>query len=429
MILFQMIKTIYFLYNCIYYKFNDDNYIDKLIDNIDKSGCLFIKIVQWILPRIESSTTINNNIKNKLSKYYDKCNIHSIDYTKEIYKKEFDSCLSLNYDIIDIIGSGSMGQVYKIKHLKTNRIYAMKVLHPDIKYQYYMFYILFNIILFFIDIKKFIPVSDINNILIDLKKQLNLINEANNLLQLKSINSNDIFLLPDVIKMSKNILIMSYIECENKENITEYKQESIVIKLLLFLLANSYYGISHADLHKGNWGISKNKIVIYDFGYCNNYKEDFIYGERFILNDNRLNSFHSFIVKYLILSNISKTKHQKILNLYDEEVKSKLGTIYVPLKQSLKHLLQFFHKYNILIDCKSLNALLDSNNIESINMGKIDAHQKTSDLFLEQLIELCDAYNCYKEYKNHIIKEYNYKKKYKFEEISKKYDFLKDKII
>ena len=118
----------------------------------------------------------------------------------------------------------------------------MKVLHPDIYYQYHVFCILFNIFFFFIDIRKYIPINDINNILKDLKKQLNLINEANNLLQLKSINSNDIFLLPDVIKTSKNILIMSYIECENKENLTEYKQESTVIKLVLFLLANSYYG-------------------------------------------------------------------------------------------------------------------------------------------------------------------------------------------
>ena len=53
---------------------------------------------------------------------------------------------------------------------------------------------------------------------------------------------------------------------------------------------------------------------------------------------------------------------------------------------------------------------------------------KTSNLFLEQLIDLCEVHECYNEYKNHLIETYNYKKKYKFEELSK-YDFLKDQII
>lgn len=426
--MFQMLKTIYILYNCIYHNINNNDYIDKLIDNIDRSGCLFIKIIQWILPRIEGSTSINNNIKNKLSKYYDKCNIHSLEYTNKIYKKEFGDDILSDYDIIDILGSGSMGQVYKIKEKKTGKFCAMKVLHPDIKYQYYIFYILFNIIFFFIDIKNYIYIKDIGNIFIDLKKQTSLINESNNMLQLKSINCDKIFLIPDIIKFSDNVLIMSYIESEDKKNLTEYKQESILIKLILLILSNSYYGISHADLHNGNWGIHKDKIVLYDFGYCNSYKEDYILGEKLLLHEDRLEAFHFYLKHYFNLNNFSNKKQNELINMYDKEIKSNFNNIYISIDKSLKHLLKFCHENKILISCKSLNALIDSSNLQSFEMGSIVGSDETSHLFKEQIIDLCTTYNCYEEYKNHLIKEYNYEKKYKMNDLSK-YDFLKSKII
>ena len=37
-----------------------------------------------------------------------------------------------NMKIINIIGSGSIGQVYKIKDKRTNEFYALKCIHPDI---------------------------------------------------------------------------------------------------------------------------------------------------------------------------------------------------------------------------------------------------------------------------------------------------------
>ena len=43
------------------------------------------------------------------------------------------------YEIIDIIGSGSIGQVYKIKCKKSNKYHVMKVKHPNIESQIILF--------------------------------------------------------------------------------------------------------------------------------------------------------------------------------------------------------------------------------------------------------------------------------------------------
>ena len=68
---------------------------------------------------------------NRLEKFYENCNTHEINHTERVYQKEFNEKLSDKYEIIDIIGSGSIGQVYQIKHRESQEYFAMKVLHPN----------------------------------------------------------------------------------------------------------------------------------------------------------------------------------------------------------------------------------------------------------------------------------------------------------
>ena len=120
-----------------------------ILKNIKECGCVAIKFTQWLLPKIEAIYDIDiqgEDYKwfNDLEDIYENCNIHDIKYTEKIYKKSFGTPLFKDYEVINVIASGSMGQVYKIKD--DNTIYAMKVLHPDVESDLLFIKTLVNII-------------------------------------------------------------------------------------------------------------------------------------------------------------------------------------------------------------------------------------------------------------------------------------------
>ena len=117
---------------------NNRDYSIKLKNSIESSGCIIIKLFQWTLPRYHMvyGDTILYNILHDL---YSNCNQHSLEYTKEIYLNEFNKQLLDDYNIIEVIGSGSIGQVYKVQDKNTGYYYALKVLHPHLDTQYKLF--------------------------------------------------------------------------------------------------------------------------------------------------------------------------------------------------------------------------------------------------------------------------------------------------
>ena len=72
-----------------------------------------------------------------LEELYEDCNYHDISHTKRLYLKYFNSNLEDDYEIQELLASGSIGQVYKIRNLMTDKICAMKVVHPNMKFQLY----------------------------------------------------------------------------------------------------------------------------------------------------------------------------------------------------------------------------------------------------------------------------------------------------
>ena len=76
-------------------------------------------------------------------------------------------------------------------------------------------------------------------------------------------------IIPKVFKYSKEVLLMEYIESTSIDKLdNEYSINNILLLLLIFSNNNCLNNISHGDLHKGNWGILDDKLVIYDFGFC-----------------------------------------------------------------------------------------------------------------------------------------------------------------
>ena len=128
------------------------NNIDNLIDKIKDCGCVAIKLCQWTLPKIElMENTFSNQEKKifkKLENFYDNCELHSINYTYTDYYKQFNRRFTDDYSIVKVIGSGSIGQVYRGKLLDGTEI-AFKVKHPEIERQKKGQFWLINSVIFF----------------------------------------------------------------------------------------------------------------------------------------------------------------------------------------------------------------------------------------------------------------------------------------
>ena len=166
--IFNYIKL--FLWTSIYYfqKSKSEIIEDIIIKNIKDCGCITIKFSQWILPKIESIYNIDLTNENfswfkKLETLYDDCNEHNFEYTNDLYSKEFNSDIKKDYDIIRLIASGSIGQVYKIKSKIDGKYYALKCLHPNLEKHILFFriliWLLYNIPIIRIYVRYYLPIN------------------------------------------------------------------------------------------------------------------------------------------------------------------------------------------------------------------------------------------------------------------------------
>ena len=275
------------IWSSIYYfqKEKSEIIFDIIVKNIKDSGCIALKLVQWILPKIEYIYNIDrkesqNEWFNKLESVYENCNYHSLDYTKSIYQKEFNKKLEDDYTVVKNIASGSIGQVYQIKD-KNGELKILKVLHPNIQIQVLYFQFLIYFFLFIPYIRnKFYSIFpfNLNDFVKDFKMQTNLIHEANNCLQFyQNYKDNPYVIIPEIYSVSKQILIMSYEEGESfyELDCTDYVRCKLILLFKLFNKNNeSITHFIHGDLHRGNWKVRFDKekndyvLVVYDFGFC-----------------------------------------------------------------------------------------------------------------------------------------------------------------
>ena len=175
-----------FLWSSIYYlqKKKSEIILKIIIKNIKESGCVTIKLIQWLLPKIEALYKINKNDPNykwffDLEEVYEKCDIHDIEYTKDIYKQDFNRDIDIDYEIGDIVASGSIGQVYKVKSRYDEKYYAMKVIHPNvnsgINYIQYILVFLYKTPFIKNLFRYYFPIN-INDFLRDFRTQIYMIN-------------------------------------------------------------------------------------------------------------------------------------------------------------------------------------------------------------------------------------------------------------
>jgi len=266
--------------------------IDDIIKNIKSCGSVAIKFCQWTIPKLEIMHLEEENIikeekplwLKKFEELYEGCDNHSIDYTISHYKEVFSKDFNDDYEILDIIGSGSIGQVYLIQDKpltefsKRNK-YVMKIIHPNVKYEIEFFRKLYTFIKYIPSVKTILNNNfpfDIYTFIDQFNEQSNFINESNHLLHFKEYyKDNDCIIIPELIRCSETILIMSYekgISFDDLE-INKYQKYKVVTLLASFVRNNQHIlNYHHGDLHKGNWKVrtedNLHKLVIYDFGFC-----------------------------------------------------------------------------------------------------------------------------------------------------------------
>ena len=103
------------------YNIYNDKLIKVFLKNIYKCGVIPVKMVQWVLPYMKIINT-DNKIIHILENTYENCPTHGINYTRQVFKQDYYYNIDEDYDIINIIGSGSIAQVYKIKNKRSEKI-------------------------------------------------------------------------------------------------------------------------------------------------------------------------------------------------------------------------------------------------------------------------------------------------------------------
>ena len=138
--------SLFLLYKRIIGNYND--YILKQIMNkINKCGYIVIKFTQWTTSRLLLMKNTDDNIRviQQMEDIYENCHTHTINETNKLYNIDYNKDISEDYKILEIIGSGSIGQVYKAIDKKTDNFVAIKVKHYGIEYKYLLSYYMLRV--------------------------------------------------------------------------------------------------------------------------------------------------------------------------------------------------------------------------------------------------------------------------------------------
>lgn len=427
---------------------HDYQLLDQIIFQINNCGPVAIKLAQWMIPKIElmisNSEDIQHNIKHectsKLENLYENCRTHDMSITKDIYKQSFNMEFDDEYQSLNILGSGSIGQVHLIQDKKTLQKYVMKIIHPNVRDDIYYFKTSYN---FLKNILNFIPCIDnyidlfpfdLEEFITDFTQQSDFINESNNLLRFYHyFEDNSYIIIPRLYKCSSDIIIMSYEEGSYVDDLValedNYLKYNISILYYLFVNNNEQsYHFNHGDLHKGNWRYriedEKPRLVIYDFGFCFSIKEEKRYIVELIVDtfektdkiydDNIIDTLTTISKEILIgyeKNNENLVKLRNHIALKIKEVKpwcfSPIEVIKIFINFSIQEkckidhlLLQFF-----IIAIQS-TQLYEQFSFKGSDTNTINGKQVYRERYLD-VINFCNTYQIFPEYKQLIQNKLN----------------------
>lgn len=409
----------------IRYNIYNDRLLKVLMKNIYKCGVIPVKMVQWGLPYMKL-ININKDIIDILENTYDRCPIHNIDYTRQIYKEDYYNDIDDDYDIIDIVGSGSIAQVYKIKDRRTGQLLAMKVKHPTAINDFNNVKFYLKIIFTILPFNKFIPIS-LYDFLSQFEEQLNFINESNNLIKFYELyENNSLYKIPKLYKFSKNIIIMEHVAGKSLDTFKDNNIQHYKYHIYIYIFTNNNLFINdfnHGDLHNYNWKITEdNKVVIYDFGLCWKLNDKTIIGTLDILNE----GFHTCNNDLIYDAFYNYVRYSSDID--EKYVKEYFNNTPIDMDNFsvfCRYYIYFCIKYSINININILYNIISYQHIVLTFQNHFvndDKHDHNG-IFKEEY-NICDYFNILPEYKKYLkIQTIKYEKKDNID-YSKLYKFI-----
>ena len=269
MIVIHIIRYSFFIYSLYLLNKNQtESNINRVKECANNCGPLAIKILQLII------MGANDILKtNRLNFVFENCNIHDIKLTEKMYFQDFKRSINDDYNIIEVIGSGSIGQVYRAFCKTTNKFVAVKVKHPDVNKNVNETVIALRIVCFILR-----PINQFHSIFIEyinnIHLQIDYIKEANNTEQLRhNFRDEQVVVVPEIYHYTSNFIIMSYHEGKTYNQVCDATKKIASMYInFIYLTSILIHDFLHADLHYGNWKIIEGstfgdiKILIYDCG-------------------------------------------------------------------------------------------------------------------------------------------------------------------
>ena len=407
MIFFSLSKCLFISY-LIKLGYYNEKLIKVLLKNIYSCGVIPVKMIQWFLPPLKVMDT-DKKLLNILENTYEKCPLHDLKYTLDLYKNDFYEDFNDKYEILDIIGSGSIAQVYKIKEKRTDNIYAMKVKHPSVLKDYNIIKRYLKLIFTFIPFNKIVPIS-IDDFFYQFEQQINFVNEGNNMIKFyDKYEGNNLYKIPELFKLSENILIMEYIQGESIENMKisniEHSKYNLMIYIFIQhnLIMNNF---NHGDLHNYNWKVTDDKkIVIYDFGLCWKLFDSSIINIMETLVDGFNKKDHEKLyISFQKLIKLESNIDEYIIEEYFNKMKNKLNRF----MDFFKYLLLFCLDRKVLLNINILYIIISWQNTLLIFMNNFSDTEEfvVNEMYMEEY-NICDYYDIFHEYQEYLKTQMN----------------------
>jgi predicted unusual protein kinase regulating ubiquinone biosynthesis (AarF/ABC1/UbiB family) len=430
--------------NIIFYKITgncNNNLLIVLYNLINLNGCILIKFVQWILSHYKILDIENSTIIDLFSKFYENCSIHSLNYTKKIFKQEF----GYEFDDVFIIDhsfsvkSGSIAQVYKANlknkklcneifnlDLSNNMSVAIKIVHPEVEYQIVFPILFFKLYKFMVSnivlLKKYNTPFNFDSFFNNLKRQIDMTNEYKNMHYYYNYynyySDNPFIVIPKPIISSKNCLIMEYVHGTpfEKMDLSELKNHELITIFNLFTKNNyMFLDFIHADLHDLNWKIKRKNLdndiadnidyqfVIYDFGYVleNNIKITFQKLTFYIVSNN-FDKLAALLYDNIINNDITLEDFSDKFNTYSKQFNlNATDNDYIKVLYKFCFDNNYYLKNNLLEIFISL--ILFKKYMDKYVLNK--NHNKNSNFIIQQNLfskNICKKYNIFTDMKNYI---------------------------
>lgn len=418
---YKYIQYFYSLHLFIKHKDTSKNiiYLNKFEKNIYNCGPIGVKLIQFILMY---DNILSNELRDRLNYTLEDCRTHSWNETTDLYYINYgrnineDYELELNADIDNknnIIGSGSIGQVYKLYNKNLKKYVAVKVRHPNIDGEINEFVQILNVLNIIHNIfNRFIKIP-YKTIIDTFKKniihQKDFINEANNMNKYRNnfINDSNI-IIPQIHYYSKDFIVMDYHKGVTISEITDKQMKYSISYDINFIQLSSImvYDLLHSDLHNGNWKVeilenNKYNIIIYDFGLVvstNNIKHN----QNIILSV--MTSDHDKFVSVLYNNYIPKENEkpsvkENIFNRYNKYIKNVDRT--VKPCDKLKDIMKYAINNNVIQDYETINLLVSMIMSSSIQLFTANKMQKIINL-RKNTIDKAIVFNLYIDILNRI---------------------------